>query len=84
MATQLNVTNKVKSWKEWFNSRESAIIINKKAQEKLFKIFYSSITDDKCKSEIENHTETTFLFRQQFGTNSVRKRAVCTVILLHG
>ena len=71
MAAQLNVTNKVKSWKEWFNTRESAIIINKKAQEKLFKIFDSSITDDKCKSEIENHAETTFLFRQQFGTNRV-------------
>ena len=39
MATQVNVTNKVKSWKEWFNTRKSAIIINKKAQEKLFKIF---------------------------------------------
>ena len=64
METQLITANKSKSWKEWFNTRDSALIINKKAQEKLFKIFDSSITVDKCKNEIEGHDETVFLFRQ--------------------
>ena len=71
MATQVITANKSKSWKDWFNTRDSALIINKKAQEKLFKIFDSSITVDKCKNEIEGHDETVFLFRQQFGTDRV-------------
>ena len=51
-----------KSWKDWFNSRESSLLVNKKHQERLFKIFDSSVSLDKCKSELENHSETTFLF----------------------
>ncbi len=36
------------SWKEWFLSRESAAIINKSNQEKLFSTFNSTISNFLC------------------------------------
>ena len=71
MSNQINVTNKRKAWKEWFNSRKSAETINKKGQEKLFKNFENTKSVDQCKIDLENYDETTFLFRQNFGTNTV-------------
>ena len=64
-------TSTTKAWKDWFNAQESATTINKIAQERLFKIFDSSISVDRCKNEIEGHTETAFLFRQNFGQNRI-------------
>ena len=68
---QVNAIEKHKSWKDWFNSRESSSLVNKKHQERLFKIFDSSISNDKCKSELEIHGETVFLFQQNFRSNKV-------------
>ena len=69
MSVQSNASSK--SWKEWLSSRKSSSFINKSHQEGLFKIFDYSINEEKCKSDLESHEETAFLFRQSFGTNRV-------------
>ena len=71
MTVQANSLAKYKSWKDWFNARNSATIINKSNQEMLFETFNSSISNEKCKRELEEHTETVFMFRQNFGTTRV-------------
>jgi hypothetical protein len=71
MSIQENTVSTVSSWKDWFNTRDSSETINKSHQERLFKIFNSSVSNEKCRNEIEGHLETTFLFRQSFGSNRI-------------
>ena len=66
-----NTLAKFTSWKDWFNSRSSATIINKSNQERLFEIFNSNISIEKCRQELEEHSETVFLFRHNFGSNRI-------------
>ena len=58
-------------WKDWFNSRDSVNLINKSHQEQLFKAFNHSIPDETIKFKIQNHDETVFMFRQNFGNSKV-------------
>ena len=69
MAVQTNTLVRFTSWKDWFNSRPSATIINKSSQEKLFEIFNSENSIEQCRRELEEHCETVFLFRHNFGQN---------------
>ena len=71
MSIQAASATKYNSWKEWFNARESASTINKSYQEQLFKIFNSTVSNEKCKSEVEGHEETVFLYRQAFGESRI-------------
>lgn len=71
MSTQASSSTTYKSWKSWFNSRESATIINQANQERLFQIFNSTVSNEKCKNEVEGHEETVFLYRQSFGENRI-------------
>ena len=66
-----NSLAKFTSWKEWYNSRSSATIINKSNQERLFEIFNSNTSIEKCRQELEEHSETVFLFRHNFGANRI-------------
>ena len=59
------------SWMDWFNSRESAPKINSGAKQALFKIFDASHSKLQIKSELLKHTETVFLFKQNFGINKI-------------
>jgi hypothetical protein len=67
----VNTASKVKSWKDWFDTRDSLETINKSHQERLFKIFNSSVSNKECRNELERHHETTFLFRQSFGSHRI-------------
>ena len=69
MVLLVTTSTQFKSWKAWFQARERAISINKSNQERLFRIFDSEISNEKCRSELELHDETAFLFRQNFGPN---------------
>ena len=71
MSIETNETVSHRSWKDWLNSRESAVSINQGHQERLFEIFNHSISTEKCRSELEGHGETVFLFRQSFGDRRV-------------
>ena len=71
MAVQTNMLVRFTSWKDWFNSRSSATIINKSNQDKLFKIFNSECSVEQCRKELEDHCETVFLFCHNFGPNQV-------------
>ena len=71
MSIQASSTTKYKSWKTWFNSRESATIINQANQERLFQIFNSTVSNEKCKNEVEGHEETVFLYKQSFGEHRI-------------
>ena len=71
MTVQANTLAKYPSWKDWFNARSSATIINKSNQEMLFQIFKHTISPEKCGMELIEHTETVFLFRHTFGTNRI-------------
>ena len=62
---------KEKSWIDWFESRPSSDVINKGAQEQLFKVFESSVTKDDCMAAVLNHQETVFLYKENFGTGRV-------------
>ena len=71
MAVHTNTLTRFTSWKDWFDSRNSSTIINKSNQEKLFEIFNSATSTDQCRKELEDHPETVFLFRHNFGPNRV-------------
>ena len=59
------------SWQEWFDSRDSAITINKSHQSELFAAFGPDDDSEKCIEEITQHDETAFLFKVNFGTGNV-------------
>ena len=64
-------TEERSSWMDWFNSRESAPKINSGAKQALFKIFDASHSKSQIKSELLKHTETVFIFKQNFGINKI-------------
>ena len=59
------------TWKAWFNSRDSANIINTKAQEKLIQTLKSSLTKEECAKAVEVHQQTAFLYHDAFGEKRV-------------
>ena len=59
------------SWMDWFNSRESAPKIDSGAKQALFKMFDATHSKLQIKTELLNHTETVFLFKQNFGKNKI-------------
>ena len=58
-----------RNWLQWFTSRDSAITINKKNQEQLFKIFDATVDSDELINNMEQHDESIFLHKVNFGTN---------------
>ena len=71
MAAPPSSPSKVPTWGEWFQSRESAEIINKVAQEQLFAAFNASVTAEECKRALLDHQESAFLMVENFGTKRV-------------
>jgi hypothetical protein len=72
MTSTLSTNRKAQtSWKEWFLSRDSAAIINKSNQEKLFSTFNSTISNSKCIESLIQHEETVFLHKVNFGEKKV-------------
>ena len=65
------VAKQNKDWLSWFNSRDSAITINKSQQETLFKTFDYSVNDDELIVAIGNHEETAFLHKVNVGNHRV-------------
>ena len=66
-----NVAVETKSWKQWLLSRESNEIINKSHQERLFKMFNASVSNDNIEKSLKDHDELAFLFKQSFGDNKI-------------
>ena len=69
------------SWKDWFNSQSSATDVNKSNQEKLFEMFNSATSIEKCRQELEEHSETVFLFCYNFRANRIN---LCHNMILSG
>ena len=63
--------SKNKTWLTWFNNRDSATIINKSNQERLFKTFDASVTSDDLIANMEQHEEACFLHKVNFGNKRV-------------
>ena len=66
-----NAAKNNKDWLAWFQSRDSAIVINQKQQETLFKTFDASIDDDEFVSQLHQHNETVFLHKVNFGNSRI-------------
>ena len=62
---------KHKDWLTWFHSRKSATIINQSQQEQFFKTFDATVSEDETITKVEDHEETTFLYKVNFGQNRV-------------
>ena len=58
----------VRDWKAWFDSRDSATVVNQKAQEQLLQTFDASISRDECQTKIGAHQDTAFMFHENFGS----------------
>ena len=61
----------MKTWQSWFDSRPSAIIVNKSAQEKLLQVFNASISEEEFENKLKAHQDTVFLSHESFGTSRV-------------
>jgi hypothetical protein len=69
---QVNVDNdKIDSWTEWFQSRESGKEIDMSNQETLFNTFNSTVSKSNCIEAVVNHDETAFLHTASFGRGNV-------------
>ena len=66
-----NAAKQNKNWLTWFNSRDSGTVINQSQQETLFKTFDASIATDEFITQLEQHNETVFMHKVNFGTNRV-------------
>jgi len=64
-------TNDLKSWLEWFSTRESAPKINYEAKQALFKKFDASQRKTQIKTDLLRHSENVFLYKQNFGINKI-------------
>ena len=69
--TMITPPTSFESWREWFDSKESADTINKTHQAELFTAFGPEDDNEKCIEEIIQHEETTFLFKVNFGSTNV-------------
>ena len=58
--------SKLPFWKEWLSPRDSGDEINKLHQEKLFKVFNSSVSEETIERDLKEYTELVFLFEQNF------------------
>lgn len=70
--TAIPANSKPKNWLDWFNSRESAVVINKEFQNQLIQTFNSTISKEKCLEELIAYQECAFLFKENFGTQRVQ------------
>ena len=69
---QTNANNdKINSWMEWFQSKDSGKEIDKANQETLFETFNSSVSKSNCIDAVVNHDETAFLHVASFGRGNV-------------
>ena len=69
---QTNANNdKINSWMEWFQSKDSGKEIDKANQETLFETFNSSVSKLNCIDAVVNHDETAFLHVASFGRGNV-------------
>ena len=59
------------TWKEWFSSRESQIDIDKNKTAELLKSFSHSLAQEECEDALRSHDETVFLYRQNFGEDTL-------------
>ena len=59
------------SWTEWFDSRISAEVINKRNQEALFVLFDAEKEDDKVIANLLSHQETAFIQKVAVGSNRI-------------
>ena len=71
MTTPSIECNDQSPWLDWFNSRESADLINKKSQEALFSTFNADVDNDECIEKIINHQETVYLHKVTVGSGRV-------------
>ena len=71
MMTSLVSSTASRAWLTWFNSRESAEVINKKNQEKLFSTFNCEISKSDCIDSLLNHHGSIFLYKVNFGEKKV-------------
>ena len=73
MSTAAAVTTDtvVTDWLSWFDSRESAELINKSNQAELFTQFDTSVSKSDCIASIVNHPETIYIHKECFGSKTV-------------
>ena len=60
-----------KSWSDWFQSRESGLLIDQSNQERLFSTFNANVSKIDCIDAVSNHNETAFLSKASFGEGTV-------------
>ena len=63
--------NTTKSWLDWFQSRDSGVLIDQSNQKHLFSTFNSSVSKIDCIDAIWKHNETAFLMKASFGEGTV-------------
>ena len=66
-----NAAKQNRDWLSWFKSRDSATVINQCQQEGLFKTFDASTDNGNIVTQIEQHEETVFLYKVNFGNTRV-------------
>lgn len=66
-----NTSSSNNTWLAWFQSRESASLIDKSNQEKLFSTFQSTVSESECIDAILKHEETAYLQKVSFGEGRV-------------
>ena len=60
-----------KTWLDWFGARESADLINKQSQEKLFQTFNYAVDEDATIEALLLHDETVFIHKSCVGLKRV-------------
>ena len=72
--TTINTTrnnNEIKSWFDWFQSRESVTRINQSNQETLFDTFNATVSKIDCIEAVLKHNETAYIHKASFGEGSI-------------
>ena len=69
--TSSETASRSTDWISWFDSRESAELINKSNQEKLFETFAASVSKSNCVYSILKHHETIYLHKVNFGSTTI-------------
>ena len=57
----VNSTTNPNAWIDWFMSRKSTKVIDKRYKAKLFKTFDATVEEDTCKKELLNQGEVAFM-----------------------
>ena len=69
--TTTNNNTSIDSWLDWFQSRDSYIVISQSDQEKLFMSFSPNILKINCIDAVMQHNETAFLQKASFGEMNI-------------